>query len=69
MSDEETNIEEGGFIMHQLKWRSKLLNSLIARVNKRYVIEGNRKVNCAKPRESRRFGVQSVRVPPTYAVK
>ena len=41
MSDEETDIEEDGFIVHQLKWRSKLLNTLIARVDKRYVIEEN----------------------------
>ena len=67
MSDEETDTEEGGFIVHQLNWRSKLLNLLITRVDKRY--EEGRKVNRAKPRESRRLGVPSTRPPPANAVK
>lgn len=67
MSDEETDDEQGGFAVHQLKWRSKLLSILISRADKRY--EGDRKVNRAKPRESRRIGIPSVRSPPTNAVK
>lgn len=67
MSDEETDNEEGGFVVHQLKWRSKVLNVLIARLDTRY--EESRKTNRSKPREKRRIGDQSVGEPPSGAAK
>ena len=53
MSDEETDSEEG-------------LNLLITHVDKWY--KEDRKVNREKPRESRRLGVPSARLPPANGV-
>lgn len=68
MSDEETDDEEGGFVVQHLEWRSELLCKLIRLLDKRYEASRTQKSN-SKPRESRRSGSFSLRVPPKDAPK
>ena len=66
MSDEETDEEGEGFIVHKLNWRSELVNKLIAVLNNRYNSSRKQKSN-NKPREIRKPGTPSIRLPPKGA--
>lgn len=66
MSDEETDDENEGFVVHKVSWRSRLVNRLVAKLDERYISSRTQNTNC-KPRSARRLGTPSQRHPPNGA--
>ena len=66
MSDEETDDDEGGFVIHRPSWRSDVVVKLMEKLDKRYEASRQSKEHC-KPREQRRIGSSSNRPPPKGA--
>ena len=67
MSDEETDTENEGFIVHEVNWRSRLVNRLIAKLDDRYNSSRAQTNNNCKPRSARHLGSPSQRPPPKCA--
>ena len=63
MSDEETDTEDEGFVVHKPEWRSKLVNRLVTKLDERYNSTRAKK-STSKPRSARRLGSLSQRQPP-----
>ena len=73
MSDEETDIEDNSLLLkHSLTWRSERLNTLIQKLDFRYM-EARKKKENSKPLKARKDGSPSKRGkppnPPKWAVK
>lgn len=66
MSDEETDDDEGGFIIHKPDWRSTIVVKLIDKLDQRYEKTRQSKEH-SRPREQRRIGTPSIRPPPRNA--
>ena len=69
MSDEETDNEGTGFTVHELSWRSNLLNRLLSRLDKRYDEHRKKSTLRTKAREIRILGEYSTRSKPFGAPK
>lgn len=68
MSDEETDDEsDGGFVIHKLEWRSRLLNQLVSRLDDRYEKSREESTIKRKIRAPRRTGSPSFRTAPRNA--
>lgn len=68
MSDEETDTENEGFIVHKVEWRSRVVNRLIAKLDERYNSSRTQNTN-SKRRSTRSLGSASQRSPPKGALR
>lgn len=66
MSDEETDTENEGFIIHRVEWRSRPINRLIAKLDECYN-SSRAQISKCKTKSARRLGPPSLRTSPRDA--